>query len=289
MQQFFFKSKELKAISSQYSSIFKSAKPFQHVVIDNFLPVDIAEDISQSFPATNQINWIQSNAGATSTTGNPLIEKLSCDDEEEFPNNIRLLMMQFNSATFLDFLKDLTGLKHIIADPFYNQCGLYSTGRGGRLMVHSDSNRYPEPLMLHQHINVIYYVTKSWKEEWGGELELWDKSKKNCEKIIYPLFNRLLIFDTGKYSYHGHPHPLNCPAEVRRNNLALYYYVHERQSSKNYKGFQEIEWVRTNENDKLDINYISFVLKKRIRLLLPDPIKAWIYKRKNIKSKNKIN
>ena len=106
--------------------------------------------------------------------------------------------------------------------------------------------------MLHQHINVILYLTRDWNETWGGDLELWDKEKKKLEKRIYPLFNRLLIFDTGKHSYHGHPQPLKCPNDIRRNNLAIYYYVHERQSSPEYSGFQEIEWVRTNSYDKFD-------------------------------------
>ena len=289
--QFFFNSDYLKSLSDKFSDEFKNAKPFKHVFIDNFLPYDLAIRISKEFPNIDEIEWIQSNPGATKTTGDPNIEKLSCDDEEQFPSHIRNIMLQFNSNTFLKFLQDITGIKHLIPDPSFNQCGLYSTGRGGRLMVHADSNRYPIPHMFHQHINVILYVTKDWNTTWGGDLELWDKEKKNLEKRIYPLFNRLLIFDTGKHSYHGHPQPLKCPKDIRRNNLALYYYVHERQSSPEYSGFQEIEWVRTNSHDKFDSNYLFFLIKKRIRLLLPNKIKSWIYLRKDseTKKKNKIN
>ena len=83
--QFFFNSNYLKSLSDKFSDKFKSAKPFKHVVIDNFLPNDLAINISKEFPKVDDIEWIKSNPGATKTTGDPNIEKLSCDDEEQFP------------------------------------------------------------------------------------------------------------------------------------------------------------------------------------------------------------
>jgi hypothetical protein len=40
--------------------------------------------------------------------------------------------------------------------------------------------------------------------------------------------SRTVIFDTTSTSYHGHPHPLNCPPDAVRRSLALYYYTVER-------------------------------------------------------------
>ena len=40
--QFFFNSNYLKSLSDKFSDEFKNAKPFKHVVIDNFLPSDLA-------------------------------------------------------------------------------------------------------------------------------------------------------------------------------------------------------------------------------------------------------
>ena len=39
-----------------------------------------------------------------------------------------------------------------------------------------------------------------------------------------PLFNKMAIFTHGDFNYHGHPDPLKCPEEVRRNTIVLYYY-----------------------------------------------------------------
>jgi len=44
---------------------------------------------------------------------------------------------------------------------------------------------------------------------------------------IQPLFNRVVIFNTGADTYHGHPHPLNTPNGMSRISLALYYYTKE--------------------------------------------------------------
>ena len=37
----------------------------------------------------------------------------------------------------------------------------------------------------------------------------------------------MLSFNTDASSYHGHPEPLNCPAEVARRSIALYYFTEE--------------------------------------------------------------
>ena len=67
--QFFFNSDYLKSLSDKFSDEFKNAKPFKHVFIDNFLPYDLAIKISKEFPNIDEIEWIQSNPGATKTTG----------------------------------------------------------------------------------------------------------------------------------------------------------------------------------------------------------------------------
>ena len=58
--QFFFNSKYLKSLSDKFSDKFKSAKPFKHVVIDNFLPNDLAINISKE-QLKNSKDWIVIN------------------------------------------------------------------------------------------------------------------------------------------------------------------------------------------------------------------------------------
>ena len=46
-----------------------------------------------------------------------------------------------------------------------------------------------------------------------------------CVRRILPVFNRCVIFNTNDVSYHGHPDPLECPAEMTRKSIAIYYYT----------------------------------------------------------------
>ena len=49
-----------------------------------------------------------------------------------------------------------------------------------------------------------------------------------CARRILPEFNRLVVFSTTDFSFHGHPEPLTCPADRVRQSLALYYYSNGR-------------------------------------------------------------
>lgn len=238
------------ALAEEYAGRFQSNQPFQHIVIPNFLPENIARLLASEFPGIDAIDWLLEGPGAVEHSADKNIEKVSSENEALFPPLIRHVMHEFNSATFIDFLTTLTQFKALAPDPSFRGCGLHSTGPGGRLMVHTDSSRHPNPEM-HQIINMIYYVTPGWQDEWGGHLELWDKEATRCVTKIKPEFNSMLVFFTGRKSYHGHPHPVSSPPGVRRNSLAAYYYTTHRSIDEDYAGHTDwVEWVRTNELDK---------------------------------------
>jgi hypothetical protein len=73
-------------------------------------------------------------------------------------------------------------------------------------------------------LNALLYLNQGWEESWGGALELWDPELDRCAVRIPPLFNRCVVFSTTDKSFHGHPHPLECPEGVTRRSLARYYY-----------------------------------------------------------------
>ena len=43
-----------------------------------------------------------------------------------------------------------------------------------------------------------------------------------------PIFNRLVVFSTGEHSNHGQREPNECPPDVYRKVLNLYYYTTAR-------------------------------------------------------------
>jgi hypothetical protein len=238
------------ALADAHAIEFQTNTPYPHIVIPNFLPEDVAGVLAAEFPKPGQIPWQVVGPGDARHTNDPNIEKITTDDESVFPPLIRHVMHEFNSGTFIAFLERLTGYKMLTPDPTFAGCGLHSTGRGGRLMVHADKSRHPNP-KLQQILNMIYYVTPDWQDDWGGQLELWDRDMSKCSKRVAPTFNSALIFFTGSKSFHGHPHPLTTPIGVRRNSLAAYYYTTERVVDGDFDGHRPyVDWQRTAPEDR---------------------------------------
>ena len=272
IEPFFFSREHLRAVAAEHAEAFQGAEPFPHIAIDNFLPHDVAMEIARSFPGPFDIDWRLAGPGDTKHTKDPKIEKLSTNDEQKMPPYIRHIMHGFQSGVFLDFVGRLAGLNHLQPDPSFHGCGLHSTGPGGRLMIHLDASRHPNK-DLRQVINCLYYCTPDWEEEWGGHLELWsEKGGKahECVTAIAPMFNRLAVFYTGAKSFHGHPRPLTCPENVRRNSLAIYQYTTDEKQSAHlgppigYTNF--VEWSPSTEYDKRSMTHR---IKAGIRNHLP--------------------
>jgi hypothetical protein len=75
---------------------------------------------------------------------------------------------------------------------------------------------------------MILYLNKNWREEYGGGIELWDREMTHCVTKVLPIFNRVLIFSTTDFTFHGYPDPLQCPEGMTRKSLALYYFSNGR-------------------------------------------------------------
>ena len=141
----------------------------------------------------------------------------------------RFLLYQLNSSIFISFLEKLTGIPGIIPDPHFQGGGLHQIEREGFLKIHVDFNKHKE-MKVDRRLNLLIYLNKNWKEEYGGHFELWNQDMTVCEKKILPIFNRCVVFSTSDFSYHGHPDPLKYPEEMTRKSLALYYYSNGRPS-----------------------------------------------------------
>ena len=198
---------------------YQAADPFPHVVLDDFLPPEELEPLLAEFPRPDDLDWHRFH------TDREL--KLATEDPEVIPPYARSVLAQFNSAAAIDFLEALTGIEGLIPDPHYWGGGLHQIEPGGHLDVHSDFN-WHKRLRLDRRINLLLYLNEDWKPEWGGALELWNRDMTECRQRVLPIANRVVVFNTTDYSYHGHPEPLACPPGRTRRSLALYYYTNGR-------------------------------------------------------------
>jgi len=218
--------RRLLAAADRHHDDFAAARPFPHAVIDDLFADDVLERILAEFPAPESGDWKRyQDVAQRKLEANPGVV-----EQFEFGQVTRQLLYELNAAPFLRFLESLTGIRGLISDPYYWGGGLHQIQSGGLLKVHADFNLHPT-LKINRRLNVLVYLNKSWKEEYGGHLELWDRDMTRRERKILPIFNRLVVFNTTDFSYHGHPDPLSCPADTSRKSIALYSYTNGRPES----------------------------------------------------------
>jgi len=206
----------MRAIAESRAAEYANASPYPHIVIDDFFDERILETILAEFPNPRDKNWELHDV--------PQELKLQSKHERSIPLFTRQFLQSLNSASFLTFLEELTGIEKLIGDPRLEGGGLHQIPAGGKLAIHADFNKHLY-YGLDRRLNLLVYLNKNWKDEYGGHFELWDREMTHMVRKVAPLFNRIVIFSTTQYSYHGHPEPLQCPRDVTRKSLALYYYT----------------------------------------------------------------
>lgn len=251
----------LNNLSTKYKQAYSQAQPFPHIVIDNFLSEYILENILKEFPQPGVIDWKQFD--------NATEKKLASTSELQMGEATRLLLYQLNSSIFINFLESLTGIEGIIPDPHFVGGGLHQIQRGGYLKIHADFNHHKK-LHLDRRLNLLIYLNKNWQEKYGGHFEMWNAEMTRCEQKILPIFNRCVIFNTTDFSYHGHPHPLNCPAGATRKSLALYYYSNGRPPEE--VSGKHSTLFKTNDREDLSVAPTSNLTIKNIFKKLTPPI-----------------
>jgi|SRR5450755_466643 hypothetical protein len=212
----------MQEVGATANAAYLSAKPFPHVVLDDFFDPEIVDGILAEFPDRNAIRWQRFD--------NAKEIKLASASEASFGPLTRLFLYHLNSITFLEFLSQVTGVENLIPDPRFDGGGLHQIVRGGKLGIHADFNKHAA-FGLDRRLNLLLYLNKNWREEYGGHLQLWDRNMTRCEAKIAPYFNRMMIFGTTDFTFHGHPDALQCPEGITRKSLALYYFTNGRPAA----------------------------------------------------------
>lgn len=210
---------------------YATARPFPHIVIDDFLEPILFERILEALPAGDQAMG-RALRSATLPDGRVAQSGKRNYAEGEVAPLINLLFWQLNAGGFLYWLERLTRIRGLITDPLMKGGGVHVTDPGGLLRVHADFNRHPV-YDLDRRINLLLYLNPEWRTEWGGDLQLWDRDVTECVECISPIGNRCVIFSTSSESFHGHPDPLRSPPGVSRKSIAMYYYSNGRPGAGN--------------------------------------------------------
>jgi Rps23 Pro-64 3,4-dihydroxylase Tpa1-like proline 4-hydroxylase len=211
--------------SDRLREVFATNSPFPHVVVDNLFPPQLISNLVSEFPTPSDQSWDRSVV-----EGIQVKLRSNWITEDDISPITAEVVNFFNSGSFMKSLSTITGVQKLISDPYFTGGGRNCILPGGVLDVHADGN-WHDDMGVHRRLNAILYLNENWKEEWGGHFELWDRNLTGCVKAVSPLANRLLIFETHDFTYHGHPNPLACPEGENRKSLIFYYYTAEPRPS----------------------------------------------------------
>jgi Rps23 Pro-64 3,4-dihydroxylase Tpa1-like proline 4-hydroxylase len=223
--------KKLRKIANDLALKIKNSdlnvNPFQHVVIDDFLPKSLASDAMNSFPPLDDPCWDHS-----SDKGIEVKSRTTWKSEFDIPENIIDVIRIVNSSLILQAMSDVLSIPKLMPDPYFAGGGLNVSETNGHLDVHVDGN-YHDASGLNRRINLLIYFNPNWKNDWGGEFGIYSNDGSDLLKAIPPLFNRCVIFDTHDKSFHGLPNPIKFPKEEPRKSIITYYYTKANRPSDN--------------------------------------------------------
>jgi hypothetical protein len=221
---------------------YQRAEPFPYFKVDDFLEPDFARSVVAAYPSYQAARdlGLEFNAARERL-------KIQVTEKERFPEAVRRLSDALAGREFLSALEVITGIPRLLDDPQLAGGGMHLSESGGRLDVHVDFN-YIAERKLHRRLNILVYLNEQWNEEWGGNIELWNKDVTRCHHSFSPIFNRCVVFETSDVSYHGVT-PIRCPKGTIRRSFAGYYYTLEPPP--NWDGVDHSTVFKTRPSERL--------------------------------------
>lgn len=207
---------------SEMSRRFQTAEPFPHLVLDGLWRPNMLDACREAFDEVSPEGWVEYQDADE-------WGKRACN--RNLPLPAASLFGKLNSISVVRMVERFTGMNGLFADPGLYGGGLHATRPGGFLGVHLDNEIHPQTRLMRR-LNLIIYLNREWKDEWGGELELFDRLRENIVTRIVPKFNRTVIFETFSHSFHGHTNPVACPDGIERRSAAVFYWGEPRKRAR---------------------------------------------------------
>jgi len=204
--------------------------PFPHLIIENYLDPVLASKCQEEILSIDMKLFDRYS--------NPFEKKWTLRDKNNLPENCTKLFEKLTSSDFVEELSNMVGEK-LYNDHTKNWWGIHVYDNGDYLDIHSDAGIHPITKQK-KHLTLGIYLSKDWKEENKGHLELWEGNSvmddnpqiTNLVKKILPSFNTLILFVNNSFAWHGNPEPVNTTTE-KRIFLTLSYLSNKHDNDMN--------------------------------------------------------
>lgn len=171
---------------------WQNSGPINHFVIDDLLPEPWALRIREAFPSPDTMSLKDSLRERKFVTAQ--MDKHDPVLEES--------VYAFQQPDVLARMAVITGLRELEPDDRLYAGGVSLMATGHFLNPHID-NSHDMSRQRYRALNLLYYVSPSWAEEYGGNLEIWPEGPKRAPLTIVSRFNRLAVMITHSESWHS--------------------------------------------------------------------------------------
>lgn len=202
----------LEANKETFREQYLLAKPFSHLIVDDFC------DEEKILKMRNQIPELD-NKSRDYVFANNKFEK---SNYKELGPLFNELYEDLRSDRMNQFLKFVVN-QDVFVDPKNHGGGLHQGKKNSFLDMHLDFNYHPLEEKWFRQVNILLYLNKEWKEEYGGHLKIEDLRTGEKEEISVP-FNRVIIQECAPYTLHGYD-MTSFPEGNFRTSVATYGYV----------------------------------------------------------------
>jgi len=160
--------------------------------VDDLLPTELALKIHACFPKTSD----------TVQRKNLREQKFTAFQMNKYDALLEEVIYAFHEPKVVKLISEICDLEAVYPDENLYAGGLSLMEKASFLNPHID-NSHDKDRNRWRVLNLLYYVTPDWKQENGGNLEVWPNGLKEEQITIESKFNRLVVMATHQKSWHS--------------------------------------------------------------------------------------
>lgn len=163
-----------------------------YFALDDLLPESLAQAIYAAFPQSSEMMLRQSLRE----------RKYVTSQLDQCERLIEEAVFAFQDPRVLDLIASITGIRQLEPDAELYAGGISLMKEAHFLNPHID-NSHDKKRERYRVLNLLYYVSPSWRMEFGGNLELWPDGPRGAPLVVPSVFNRLIVMRTATRSWHS--------------------------------------------------------------------------------------
>ena len=246
-------SAQLRAHRDSLAAQWRNAVPIRYFTLDALLPGEEVKVLSRQFPEP-----------ATLMLRSSLRERKRVGvDVKRYAPVIGEYLLAFQEPPVVQAVGEITGLRGLEADPTLYASGISVMSKGNFLEPHLDNSHDGDGLR-YRALNLLFYVSPGWKEENGGNLELWDPAVRR-NQTLWSRFNRLVVMETHQTNWHS---VSRVTADQPRLCLSNYYFSRTSPIGREYRQVTTFTG-RPEQPGKRILLTLDGLLRNGVKRMLP--------------------